>query len=165
MKLSELAVGKDAVILDVDTPDIALRKHILEMGLTPGTEVTLMKIAPMGDPLEIRVRGYELTIRKDDAFHITISNVHDMHEIPADVKKRYVDAVVHPMMGESDGRRRKKTIRSGELLSFALVGNQNCGKTTLFNQLTGSNQHVGNFPGVTVSRKDGYVQMNIAFRK
>ncbi len=158
MKLSELAVGKDAVILDVDTPDIALRKHILEMGLTPGTEVTLMKIAPMGDPLEIRVRGYELTIRKDDAFHITISNVHDMHEIPADVKKRYVDAVVHPMMGESDGRRRKKTIRSGELLSFALVGNQNCGKTTLFNQLTGSNQHVGNFPGVTVSRKDGYVR-------
>lgn len=157
MKLSELAIGKDAVIESVDTPDVALRKHILEMGLTPGVEVTMMKIAPMGDPMEIRVRGYELTLRKEDASYITLTNIHDMHPIPDEVKKKYIDAVAHPMMGEGE-KKKNKTANTGKVLSFALVGNQNCGKTTLFNQLTGSNQHVGNFPGVTVSRKDGTVR-------
>ena len=157
MKLSELAIGKDAVIESVDTPDVALRKHILEMGLTPGVEVTMMKIAPMGDPMEIRVRGYELTLRKEDASYITLTNIHDMHPIPDEVKKKYIDAVAHPMMGEGE-KKKSKTANTGKVLSFALVGNQNCGKTTLFNQLTGSNQHVGNFPGVTVSRKDGTVR-------
>ncbi len=157
MRLSELAIGKDAIIESVDARDMALRKHILEMGLTPGVEVSVIKTAPLGDPVEIRLRGYYLTIRKADAESITIAGVHESHPEDDEIVRERINATVHPNLGEDvrmQGRRRKV---SGPL-SLALVGNQNCGKTTLFNQLTGSNQHVGNFPGVTVDRKDGKVR-------
>lgn len=159
MKLSELEIGKDAVILLVQSEDPALRKHILDMGLTPGTEVTLVKLAPMGDPLEIRVRGYELTLRKDDATHIEIDHIHQAHE-PQKTESR-MKAVEHPHVGEMGKYHvevKGQEIPDHVCLTFALAGNQNCGKTTLFNQLTGSNQHVGNFPGVTVDRKDGIIR-------
>lgn len=159
MTLDQLKIGKDAYIESVETPEVSLRKHILDMGLTPGVEVTMIKVAPMGDPMEIRVRGYELTIRKDDAKYINLTNVHDMHSIADDVYKERIKAVKHPGVGEISGIL-KKVRASNKPLSFALVGNQNCGKTTLFNQLTGSNQHVGNFPGVTVDRKDGIVRFH-----
>lgn len=157
MTLDELKIGKDAYIESVETPEVSLRKHILDMGLTPGVEVTMIKVAPMGDPMEIRVRGYELTIRKDDARYINLSNVHDMHPISEEEKRDRINAIRHPGVGESMAAR-KLVKSSSKPLKFALVGNQNCGKTTLFNQLTGSNQHVGNFPGVTVDRKDGIVR-------
>ena len=128
------------------------------MGLTPGTEVTMVKYAPMGDPLEIRLRGYELTIRAADAAQISLENVHDAHE---KVRLQVASGVTsHPAIGENKLRPRAAggVVPAGKPLSFALAGNQNCGKTTLFNQLTGSNQHVGNFPGVTVDRKDGQMR-------
>ncbi len=159
MTLAELTIGKDAIIKEVDCNDKALRKHILDMGLTPGTEVTLVKVAPMGDPLEIRVRGYELTLRKADSEFITVDDVHDMHEQTGG--KNRIKAVAHPRVGELGKyhvKQRGTQLRDDETLTFALAGNQNCGKTTLFNQLTGSNQHVGNFPGVTVDRKDGVIR-------
>ena len=157
MTLDQLAIGKDAYIESVETPEVSLRKHILDMGLTPGVEVTMIKVAPMGDPMEIRVRGYELTIRKDDAKYINLANVHDMHPLAEEIRKERINAVKHPGVGEVSGILKK--VKAGSMpLSLALVGNQNCGKTTLFNQLTGSNQHVGNFPGVTVDRKDGIVR-------
>ena len=159
MTLDKLEVGKDAVIQAVRCQEPSLRKHILDMGLTPGTEVTLVKIAPMGDPIEVRVRGYELTLRKDDAAHIDLTEIHDAHRCEKE-KKQY-HYIEHPRMGEEKAYRTKKNgreIPEGEPLKFALAGNQNCGKTTLFNQLTGSNQHVGNFPGVTVDRKDGVIR-------
>lgn len=159
MKLSDLDIGKDAVIESVNCNEISLRKHILDMGLTPGTEVTLVKIAPMGDPMEIRVRGYELTLRRDDADFIEIKDIHNAHEIK--VKKCENDLQDHPGMGEVKTyhvRKRGEKIGDDELITFALAGNQNCGKTTLFNRLTGLNQHVGNFPGVTVDRKDGNIR-------
>ena len=157
MTLDQLAIGKDAYIESVETPEVSLRKHILDMGLTPGVEVTMIKVAPMGDPMEIRVRGYELTIRKDDAKYIHLANVHDMHPLAEEIRKERINAVKHPGVGEVSGILKK--VKAGSMpLSLALVGNQNCGKTTLFNQLTGSNQHVGNFPGVTVDRKDGIVR-------
>ena len=155
MTLDKLPVGKSAVIDSVDG-EASLRKHILDMGLTPNTEVTLVKTAPMGDPLELSVRGYELTLRKEDAARIGISDVREP-SAPAgkgEVKPRRVTP--HPRRGE--GRKAGGIIPEGAPLRFALAGNQNCGKTTLFNQLTGSNQHVGNFPGVTVDRKDGVIR-------
>lgn len=159
MTLDKLETGKDAIIQAVNCQEPSLRKHILDMGLTPGTEVTLVKIAPMGDPIELRVRGYELTLRKDDAAHIDIKDIHEAHAyMPKNQKYKLVE---HPRMGEEHLYKMKKKgleIPEGEAVTLALAGNQNCGKTTLFNQLTGSNQHVGNFPGVTVDRKDGAIK-------
>lgn len=157
MTLDELEIGKDAVVASVDCEEASLRQHILDMGLTPGVEVTLMKRAPMGDPLEIRLRGYELTLRRDDAAHIALTGVHDMHDVPRGRER--LEASPHPAIGEKYAPRRAgKAIPEGRPIKLALAGNQNCGKTTLFNALTGANQHVGNFPGVTVDRKDGQVR-------
>ncbi|MBM6676243.1 ferrous iron transport protein B [Olsenella uli] len=157
MNLDELEIGKDAVVASVDCDEPSLRQHILDMGLTPGVEVTLMKRAPMGDPLEIRLRGYELTLRRDDARHIALTQVHDMHDLPQGRER--LEASDHPAIGEKYAPRATgKAIPEGRPLKLALAGNQNCGKTTLFNALTGSNQHVGNFPGVTVDRKDGQIK-------
>ena len=158
MKLDTLEIGKDAIISSVTSDDPALRQHILDMGLTPGTEVTMMKYAPMGDPIEIRLRGYELTIRKDDAARIELVDIHDADGVEQERARRgHTD---HPAIGEEryTPHGAAKAVPEGSPLFFALAGNQNCGKTTLFNQLTGSNQHVGNFPGVTVDRKDGYIR-------
>ena len=158
MKLDILEIGKDAVVASVTSDDQALRQHILDMGLTPGTEVTMMKYAPMGDPLEIRLRGYELTLRKDDAARIELVDVHDTDAGPR--VNAAIGMTEHPALGEGtySPRAAKTAVPEGAPLHFALAGNQNCGKTTLFNQLTGSNQHVGNFPGVTVDRKDGAIR-------
>ena len=158
MKLDTLEIGKDAVVASVASDDQALRQHILDMGLTPGTEVTMMKYAPMGDPLEIRLRGYELTLRKDDAARIELVDVHDTDTGPR--VNAAIGTTDHPALGEGtySHRAAKTAVPEGAPLHFALAGNQNCGKTTLFNQLTGSNQHVGNFPGVTVDRKDGTIR-------
>lgn len=158
MKLDTLEIGKDAVVASVASDDQALRQHILDMGLTPGTEVTMMKYAPMGDPLEIRLRGYELTLRKDDAARIELVDVHDTDAGPR--VNAAIGTTEHPALGEDaySPRAAKTAVPEGAPLHFALAGNQNCGKTTLFNQLTGSNQHVGNFPGVTVDRKDGTIR-------
>lgn len=159
MTLDELEIGKEAIISSVECSDHSLRRHILDMGLTPGTEVTLIKVAPMGDPMELMVRGYNLTIRKDDAAKIKIENVHKMHKhIRINNKGK---EIAHSGIGEDVEYKPKKSgdsLPDNAKLTFALVGNQNCGKTTLFNQLTGSNQHVGNFPGVTVDRKDGLIR-------
>lgn len=163
MTLDELEVGKDAIIEEVNCKSPSLRKHILDMGLTPNTEVTLVKIAPMGDPLELRVRGYELTLRKADAANISLKDIHNAHEYR---RKNVASAEIsHPGVGEEERKRkvyktqvRGNEIPEGEPITFALAGNQNCGKTTLFNQLTGAKQHVGNFPGVTVDRKDGQIR-------
>ena len=158
MRLDALEIGKDAIVASVDSDDAALRQHILDMGLTPGTEVTMMKHAPMGDPLEIRLRGYELTLRRADAARIGLVGIHDAHNAARENPSGPV--LDHPALGECACRPRLgRACRSeGEPLELALAGNQNCGKTTLFNQLTGSNQHVGNFPGVTVDRKDGQIK-------
>ena len=158
LKLDSLEIGKDAIISSVASDDPALHQHILDMGLTPGTEVTMMKYAPMGDPVEIRLRGYELTLRKDDAARIELADVHDTDTGPRE--NAQVGTTAHPAIGERGfkPRRAGRVVPEGEPLRFALAGNQNCGKTTLFNQLTGSNQHVGNFPGVTVDRKDGKIR-------
>lgn len=158
MKLDTLEIGKDAVVASVTSDDQALRQHILDMGLTPGTEVTMMKYAPMGDPLEIRLRGYELTLRKDDAARIELVGIHDTDTGPR--VNAAIGTTKHPALGEGtySPRAAKTAVPEGAPLHFALAGNQNCGKTTLFNQLTGSNQHVGNFPGVTVDRKDGTIR-------
>ena len=157
MRLDALEIGKDAVVASVESDDSSLRQHIFDMGLTPGTEVTMVKYAPMGDPLEIRLRGYELTLRKDDAARIALVDVHDSHAVSRETPQ--MGFTVHPAFGEGcHPRQMRKTFSEGTPLTFALVGNQNCGKTTLFNRLTGSNQHVGNFPGVTVDRKDGVIR-------
>ncbi len=158
MRLDTLEIGKDAVVASVASDDQALRQHILDMGLTPGTEVTMMKYAPMGDPLEIRLRGYELTLRKDDAARIELVGIHDTDTGPR--ANAAIGMTEHPALGEGtySPRAAKTAVPEGAPLHFALAGNQNCGKTTLFNQLTGSNQHVGNFPGVTVDRKDGAIR-------
>ena len=158
MTLDTLEIGKDAIVSSVDCEEKSLRQHIFDMGLTPGTEVTMVKYAPMGDPLEIRLRGYELTIRAADAAQISLENVHDAHE---KVRLQVASGVTkHPAIGESKLHPRAAggVVPAGEPLAFALAGNQNCGKTTLFNALTGSNQHVGNFPGVTVDRKSGEIR-------
>ena len=158
MRLDELEIGKDAVVAQVSSDDAALHQHILDMGLTPGTEVTMVKYAPMGDPLELRLRGYELTLRRADAARIEVRGVHDADGVDAEPVRQAPSA--HPALGEKglSPRRSGSPVPEGRPLAFALAGNQNCGKTTLFNQLTGSNQHVGNFPGVTVDRKDGQIR-------
>lgn len=160
MTLDKLEIGKDAIIETVGCEELSLRKHILDMGLTPGTEVTLVKIAPMGDPIEIRIRGYELTLRKADAAFIGLKDIHQAHkEEKQNFIKRNTE-MEHPGIESQIFHTRKQgeDLIDGEQITFGLAGNQNCGKTTLFNQLTGSNQHVGNFPGVTVDRKDGTIK-------
>ena len=161
MTLDKLTIGQSARILQVAGKG-ELRHHLLDMGLTPGVEVTLRKVAPMGDPIELELRGYELTLRLDDAGQIEVEAVEPTPHA-AQPAGRY-SAIAHPGVGEL-GRAKSyrankigETIPKGQPLTFALVGNQNCGKTTLFNQLTGANQHVGNFPGVTVDRKDGVIR-------
>ena len=159
MTLADLEIGKDAVIESINCNEVSLRKHILDMGLTPGTEITLVKVAPMGDPIEIRVRGYELTLRKDDAKYIEISDIHNAHEVKKGLERAGEEE--HPGVGEMRTyhvKKRGDEILDGDMITFALAGNQNCGKTTLFIRLTGMNQHVGNFPGVTVDRKDGTIR-------
>ena len=156
--LDRLDIGKDAIIESIECEDKALRSHILDMGLTPGVEVTLVKTAPMGDPLEICVRGYELTLRKADASRIKISGIHDAHNCPRKNNNNF-NITEHSQKGETKTYTTRKLNKGTvkKTLKLALAGNQNCGKTTLFNQLTGSNQHVGNFPGVTVDRTDGTI--------
>ena len=159
MTLDELEIGKDAIVASVDCDDASLRQHIFDMGLTPGIEVTMIKLAPMGDPMEIRLRGYELTLRRADAARVALENIHDAHDNPR--KNPEASQVAHPALGEGPAHPRREgtaPLPESAPLHFALAGNQNCGKTTLFNQLTGSNQHVGNFPGVTVDRKDGQIK-------
>ena len=162
MTLAELKKGQSAKICAVGGEG-ALRQHFLDMGIIPGTEITYMKAAPMGDPIEFRVWGYELTLRVSEAEKIQIVQVADakreQNNIPDNRKKD--EPSLHPGLGEMGiyhVKQRGEVIPKGELLTFGLAGNQNCGKTTLFNQLTGSNQHVGNFPGVTVDRKDGQIR-------
>ncbi len=161
MTMDELKPKQSAYIRSVGG-DGALRHHLLDMGLTPRTEVTLQKIAPMGDPVQIELRGYELTLRLDEARKIEIENIHAKTAVPH-IEQRLA-AVAHPGVGELGraesyrAHKAGKKIPKGEKLTFALAGNQNCGKTTLFNQLTGANQHVGNFPGVTVDCKDGTIR-------
>ena len=156
--LKDLPIGKTATIVSVDGNQ-DLRQHLLDMGLIPGSEITMIKHAPMGDPIEVRIHSYELTLRNDDANKITIENIHDQQSRPKQPKN--IKQIFHPGLGE-DGKYHLKSeenpLDENELLTFALAGNQNCGKTTLFNQLTGSSQHVGNFPGVTVDRKDGKIK-------
>lgn len=160
MTLKDLNIGETAVVGTVGGEG-ALRQHFLDMGLIPGEEVTLVKFAPMGDPMELSIHGYELTLRLDDAARIGVT----LAKAPA-VKKAAAESekpVEHPGLGEGGRYHTKKgenSLPDGTTLTFALAGNQNCGKTTLFNQLTGSNQHVGNFPGVTVDRKSGAIRNN-----
>ncbi len=156
--LDKLQRKKTAQIVSINCKDKALRSHILDMGLTPGVEVTLIKTAPMGDPIEIRVRGYELTLRKADASKIIIENIRDS-QISNKKKKSFTD-IEHAKIGESTNytTRKDNKIPAKTKIKFALAGNQNSGKTTLFNKLTGSNQHVGNFPGVTVDRAEGIIK-------
>ena len=158
MTLKDLEIGKSAVIKTVGGKG-ALRQHFLDMGMIPGAEVTVVKFAPMGDPMELQVHGYELTLRLAEAEQIEIeqiprrSNSHKRIEALSDA--------AHPGLGEEGKYHSKKDehpLPEDTMLTYALVGNQNCGKTTLFNQLTGSNQHVGNFPGVTVDRKTGTIK-------
>ena len=178
MKLNELEIGKKAKIISV-SGEGQLRHHILDMGLIPGTVVTLVKYAPMGDPMELLVRGYELTLRVDDAKLIGIEPVSNA-EKNTDSKnksennnldkagkeknsKKSGSVIEHPGLGEGGRyhvKEHENPLPDTELLTFGLLGNQNCGKTTLFNQVTGSNQHVGNFPGVTVDRKSGMLRQN-----
>lgn len=161
MTLDELQIGQSATLTTVGGEG-ALRQHFLDMGLIPGEEVTLVRFAPLGDPMELMVQGYELTLRKDDARKIEVTNAHEA-AVKAGKQLR-VDAsrYLHPGLGEP-GKYHEESKYSEVKpiegrLTFALVGNQNCGKTTLFNQLTGSNQHVGNFPGVTVDQKTGVIR-------
>lgn len=180
MYLRDLKIGESAVVKSVGGEG-ALRQHFLDMGLIPGAKVKLEKLAPMGDPMELTIHGYELTLRLADAQQIEIEqcesevsaaekNVADFSALKesgkkkkkfGDKKDRRIESIPHPGLGE-DGiyhcKRDENPLPEGTILTYALVGNQNCGKTTLFNQLTGSNQHVGNFPGVTVDRKDGQIR-------
>ena len=157
MTLKELQIGKSAVIRTVGGEG-ALRQHFLDMGILPGAETTVVKFAPMGDPMEIRLHGYELTLRLDDAAKIEVEPIPDEPVTAQKSTKRPKNP--HPGLGEGGKFHPKGSgdpLPDGTLLTFALVGNQNSGKTTLFNQLTGAHQHVGNFPGVTVDRKDGAI--------
>lgn len=162
MTLRDLQIGQSAMIDQVGGEG-ALRQHFLDMGVIPGAEVTLEKFAPMGDPMELRLHGYQLTLRLADAQQIIVHPVKTVTQKPfaATYRTEHVKTPEHPGYGEG-GRFHTKAdehpLPDGELLTFALAGNQNCGKTTLFNQLTGSNQHVGNFPGVTVDRKTGSIK-------
>ena len=162
--MRDLAIGESGVVTAVKGSGV-LRQHLLDMGLIPGTSVTVVKFAPMGDPIEIQIYGYELTLRLAEAEHIMVAPDDEAksEEKPAD-KSDYIEAhaeTPHPGLGEEGRFHPKGTgnpLPEGTQLTFALVGNQNCGKTTLFNQLTGMNQRVGNFPGVTVDRKDGVIK-------
>lgn len=158
MTLKELEIGKSAVIETVGGEG-ALRQHFLDMGLIPGAEITMVKLAPMGDPAEFRIHGYELTLRMADADQIIIKDIYEK-EPKAEAKRPRKKTSAHPGLGEGGKYHVKETehpLPDNETLTYALAGNQNCGKTTLFNRLTGANQHVGNFPGVTVDRKDGVI--------
>lgn len=158
MTLRDLPVGKTATIRSVGGEG-ALRQHFLDMGLIPQGEVTVVKYAPMGDPVELRIHSYELTLRLADAAQIEISGIHDTDTVRS--RQAHLKDIPHPQVGEMGiyhVRKKGNELREGEPLTFGLIGNQNCGKTTLFNQLTGANQHVGNFPGVTVDRKDGQIK-------
>lgn len=158
MTLKELETGKSAVIRTVGGKG-ALRQHFLDMGMIPGAEVTVVKLAPMGDPMELQVHGYELTLRLAEADQIEIAPINQRTRSHAG--KERLQPIAHPGLGEEGKYHSKEDenpLPEGTMLTYALVGNQNCGKTTLFNQLSGSNQHVGNFPGVTVDRKDGAIK-------
>lgn len=158
MTLRELEVGKSAVIRSVGGQG-ALRQHLLDMGMIPGAEVTVIKLAPMGDPVEIQIHGYELTLRLAEADEIEIEAISKRSKAHQRIEQSRKQE--HPGLGEEGKYHSKEDenpLPDGSILTYALVGNQNCGKTTLFNQLTGSRQHVGNFPGVTVDRKDGVIR-------
>ena len=163
MNLAEIKEGERAILTEIGGAG-ALRQHFLDMGLIPGTRVTYVKAAPMGDPIEYRIWDYELTLRLSEAEQIQITNVQtlaDEGEKQQNTAKKKSSGSKHPGLGEMGiyhVKQRGEKIGKDELLTFGLAGNQNCGKTTLFNQLTGSNQHVGNFPGVTVDRKDGPIR-------
>ena len=158
MTLKELETGKSAVIRTVGGKG-ALRQHFLDMGMIPGAEVTVVKLAPMVDPMELQIHGYELTLRLAEADQIEIAPINQRTRSHAG--KERLQPIAHPGLGEEGKYHSKEDenpLPEGTMLTYALVGNQNCGKTTLFNQLSGSNQHVGNFPGVTVDRKDGAIK-------
>ena len=175
MTLKELQIGKTGIVKEVGGEG-ALRQHFLDMGIIPGASVTVVKYAPMGDPVELRVHGYELTLRLDDAAKISVDLICDDESVegeqlentndnknskPCKPAKELKKKGVHPGLGEGGkyhAKDHEHPLPEGEILTFALAGNQNCGKTTLFNQLTGANQHVGNFPGVTVDRKSGQIK-------
>ena len=160
MTLKELQIGKSAVIKSVGSHG-ALRQHFLDMGLIQGAEVTVIKYAPMGDPVELRIHSYELTIRLSDAEQIEVSEPYCIDNKAVENVKMNSIVKEHPGFGEGGryhDKENENPLPDDEKLTFALVGNQNCGKTTLFNVLTGSNQHIGNFPGVTVDRKDGVIK-------
>ena len=157
MTLKDLTPGHSARVLTVGG-EKALRQHFLDMGVIPGAELTVIKLAPMGDPMELRIHGSELTLRVADAERIGIEPIEKLSARPEPERKPKPD---HPGLGETGKFHPKGSgdpLPEDTVLSFALVGNQNSGKTTLFNQLTGSKQHVGNFPGVTVDRKDGVIR-------
>lgn len=156
MTLNELKVGNAAVVTAVGGEG-ALRQHFLDMGVIPGAEVTVVKLAPMGDPMELKIHGYELTLRLADAAQIEVEEIETAKQHYSNTAKK----TIHPGLGEGGkyhDSKEEKPLSDDTTLTYALVGNQNCGKTTLFNQLTGANQHVGNFPGVTVDRKDGVIK-------
>lgn len=158
MTLKEVKIGESAMIKVVGGKG-ALRQHFLDMGVIPGAEVTVRKFAPMGDPMEIEIHGYELTLRLADAQQIEVERIRQRSHTHEGAKN--INKTGHPGLGEGGKyhvKAEEHPLPSGTLLTYALVGNQNCGKTTLFNQLTGANQHVGNFPGVTVDRKDGKIK-------
>ena len=162
MQLSDLKIGESAYVCSLQENGV-LKYHLLDMGLIPGTEVTLQKKAPMGDPVQIQLRGYELTLRLADAKKIEIENIHIKNESQIERKKHI--STKHPGIGEMKKAKDYHKCHSTDVikkteLSFALVGNQNSGKTTLFNQLTGAHQHVGNFPGVTVDKKQGKLRQH-----
>lgn len=166
MTLKDIKTGHSAVVTKVGGNG-SLRQHFLDMGIIPGENVTVEKYAPMGDPMQIKVHGYELTLRLDDAKNIEVSPCKKSDDKPAEkkasVKKKHSKnrEIAHPGLGE-EGKYHEKAneepLPDDTILTYALVGNQNSGKTTLFNRLTGSRQHVGNFPGVTVDRKDGAIR-------
>lgn len=160
MTLDELEIGRTATITKVGGSG-ALRQHFLDMGILPGADVTLIKYAPMGDPVELRLHGYELTLRLADAALIEIEKERAEVCETAGIRKEKTRHIHHPGLGEGGKfhvKADENPLPKGTLITFALAGNQNCGKTTLFNQLTGASQHVGNFPGVTVDRKDGSIK-------
>ncbi|MBQ1173158.1 MAG: ferrous iron transport protein B [Lachnospiraceae bacterium] len=162
MTLKELKIGQPAVIDQVGGKG-ALRQHFLDMGVLPGAELKIEKYAPMGDPMEVRIHGYELTLRLDEAGQIEVHEIEELSDEQEKKRAKSKSVKEHPGLGE-DGKYHVKAdehpLKEGTKIHFALAGNQNCGKTTLFNQLTGSNQHVGNFPGVTVDRKSGCIKGN-----
>ena len=162
MTLKDLEIGTSGVIIAVGGEG-SLRQHFLDMGVIPGAEVTLMKYAPMGDPMELRIHGYELTLRLADGEKVEIAPLgadRAREEAPREAEA-FAETQAHPGLGEGGKyhvKGEEHPLPPGTQLTFALAGNQNCGKTTLFNQLTGANQHVGNFPGVTVDRKSGSIR-------